>query len=38
MVTQRNKYERHTSREEYENFVTAQKETAAKCIPTKPRA
>ena len=45
MVTVRNKFdtlqeisEKHTLNDEYENFITAHMETAAKCIPTKPRA
>ena len=42
MVTVRNKFdtlqetsERYTPNDEYENFVTAHIDTAAKCIPTK---
>ena len=30
--------ERHSSNEEYENFVTTHKEAAFECITTKPRA
>ena len=30
--------ERHTPKDEYENFVTVFIEVAAECIPTKPRA
>ena len=30
--------ERHTPNDKYENFVTAQIEVVADCIPTKPRA
>ncbi len=44
METVRNKFntlqeiaETHTSNEEYKNFVNANMETAAECIPTKPR-
>ena len=29
---------RHNPYDEYENFITAQMEAAAECIPTKPRA
>ena len=45
MVTVKNKFdilqeisERHTLIDEDENFVTANIEAAAKCIPMKPRA
>ena len=44
MKTVRNKFdtlqetsERHTPNDEYKNFVTANIEAAAKCIPAKPR-
>ena len=43
-LTLRNKFdalqktERHTSNDEYENFVNAHLEAAAECIPTKQRA
>ena len=45
IITEKNKFdtlkeisETHISNEEYENFVSAQIEATAECIPTKPRA